>query len=116
MTTTELVIIFIALSFFYYGASCLFDKRMKSEFQRFGIPQYRRLIGISQLLASLLMAIGYFFPIVALIAAIGLAVQMLMGFLLRLKIKDGLLQSSPAFLFMILNAYLAIELVEAHIL
>jgi uncharacterized membrane protein YphA (DoxX/SURF4 family) len=113
MTVIQILIILIAISFFYYGLSCLIDNRMKVEFHRFGIPQHRKLVGLSQLAASILMGLGYFFPILALIAASGLAIQMLLGFVLRISIRDGLLQSSPALIFMILNALLATELAKS---
>ena len=110
MSSTQVILLIISISFFYYGLSCLIDNRMKVEFHRFGIPQHRKLIGISQLIASLLMAIGYFYPLLAFIAAIGLALQMLLGFILRISIRDGVLQSSPSLIFMVLNTYLAVEL------
>jgi len=116
LTQIEIISIFIVVSFSYYGMSCLIDNRIKVEFHRFGIPQYRKLIGFSQLTAAVLMAAGYFIPILALIAASGLAVQMLLGFILRISIRDGLLQSSPSLLFMMLNAYLAVEIAKTHFL
>jgi len=85
---------------------------MKEEFHRFGIPKYRKLVGGSQLIAAIIMALGFFFPILIFVAACGLALQMLFGVILRISIKDSLLQASPAFLFMILNIYLAAELAK----
>jgi uncharacterized membrane protein YphA (DoxX/SURF4 family) len=73
---------------------------MKSEFKRFGIPQFRVLTGILQLIGGTGLIVGFFFaPIIAYLAALGLAVLMFMGFITRLKIKDGMLASTPALFF-----------------
>lgn len=112
MDQIEIISGFVALSFFYYGMSCLLENRMKAEFYRFGIPQFRRLTGISQLVAASLILLGYLFPILTLIATLALSVQMFLGFILRISIRDSLLQSSPALLFFILNAYLSWKLLE----
>ena len=101
------IIIFIsAISFLFYGLNCLFNKKMFQEFKRFGLSDFRKLTGVLQLLGSIGLLIGYFYPLVTLIASAGLAVLMLLGFLVRLKIKDGLLVSLPAFAFMSLNLYI----------
>jgi len=105
--------IFFAFSFIYYGLVCLFSERMVKEFERFGLSPTQRIItGTLQLLGSIGLLIGLLFPTVASIAAIGLSVLMLLGWITRLKIRDGFLQSSPAFIYMVLNAYLAILYIQ----
>jgi hypothetical protein len=47
-----------------------------------------------------------FLPILGCLAASGLSLLMLLGFLVRLKIKDGALRALPALFFMALNLYL----------
>ncbi len=84
---------------------------MRKEFDRFGLSQTQRIItGIAQMLGALGLLLGLFYPILGLIATLGLSLLMLMGFAVRLKIKDKLRESLPSFLFMILNGYLFWEL------
>lgn len=49
---------------------------------------------------------GFSSPLILLLASGGLAVLMLLGFGVRLKIGDGFWLSLPSFLFMLLNGYL----------
>ncbi len=97
-----------AISFTYYGVMCLFSKLMFLEFQRYGLSEaQRKLTGILQLLGSFGLLIGLLVPLSGLVAAAGLSLLMLLGFLTRLKIRDSFYQSLPSFIFMLLNAYLA---------
>lgn len=100
----------IAICFVGYGISCLFTEKMQKEFDRFGLSvQQRKLTGLLQILASLGLVIGYYFyPLIALISAAGLSLQMLLGFLVRLKVKDRFYESAPSLIFMVLNAYVAL--------
>jgi uncharacterized membrane protein YkgB len=89
---------------------CLFSQKMVLEFERFGLsPTQRQLTGIFQVLGSMGLLIGLWQPLFGLIGSGGLALLMLLGFLTRLKIRDGLIQSLPAFLFLLLNTYLALN-------
>jgi len=46
---------------------------------------------------------------VLLLASTGLFLLMLAGFVVRLKIKDNFIKSSPSFTFAILNLFIAIK-------
>lgn len=102
------VILFSAISFLCYGVSCLLTAHMKQEFDRFGLAGYRKLTAVLQLLGALGLLAGFARPEVGCAAAAGLAMLMLLGFGVRLKIRDGVLQSSPALCYMLLNLYLAV--------
>ena len=81
---------------------------MKEEFVRFGLDKWRVITGYLQLLGGLGLLIGTFFNNSLLVlSALGLAILMLMGFITRLRIKDSVLASSPAFIFMLINCWLA---------
>jgi len=101
-----LSIIFSGLSFLIYGISFFVSAKMKNEFKRYGLEKYGSLIGVLELLGGLGLLTGLFIHSVLFIAAGGLAVLMLMGFIVRIKIKDGPLLSIPAFFFMLLNTYI----------
>ncbi len=85
----------------------MYSDKMKVEFNRFGLNELQRKItGVLQILGGVLLFLGYVSPLIGLMAAGGLTIQMLLGFMVRLKIKDSIILSLPSFVFMILNGYL----------
>jgi uncharacterized membrane protein YphA (DoxX/SURF4 family) len=102
----RVLIIFSAASFLGYGSTCLASAHMKREFARYGLPGQRVLVGILQLAAALGLLAGFMEPWIGRAAAGGLALMMLVGVLVRIRIKDTLLQTSPAFFYLVLDAYL----------
>lgn len=84
--------------------------KMKLEFKRYGLENYRILTGILQLIGGTSLIFGFYFSnLLIAIAAIGLFLLMTAGFAVRLKIKDGPLQSAPAFIYALLCLYIAYE-------
>lgn len=79
---------------------------MKREFQRYRLGAWRPLIGTLQLAAAAGLLAGLSQPWVGRTAAAGLAVMMLAGVCVRIKIKDTVLQMAPALFYLLLNAYL----------
>lgn len=112
MSSLDLVIVLLALSFLGYGFSCLFTKHMIDEFNRYGVPQFRVLVGSLEFLAGVGLLVGYLIPFVQIFAAGGLALLMLAGCLLRLKIRDSVKQIVPAFSFCMLSIYVVLELLK----
>ena len=98
------------VSFIYYGISCFKSKHIKLEFERYGLPHRRLLTGSLQLLGGTGLLAGLFFsPHLAFAASLGLTVLMFLGFGVRLKIRDGVLESAPSLLFALLNLYLCVQ-------
>lgn len=97
-----------ALSFLGYGWACFFSDSLKREFNRYGFGSQRALIGGLQLCAALGLLAGLSQPWMGRAAAGGLAVMMLGAVGVRIKIKDTLLQTTPALLYLVLNAYLCV--------
>jgi len=87
----------VALAFLYYGLACLISIHTKSEFERYGLPKFRVFTGILQLCGALGISIGLYYPLLGVLAATGLTLLMLAGFIVRIKIKDTLLQMFPSF-------------------
>lgn len=96
-----------AFAFFAYGVSCLVTPEMKREFERFRLPQFRVLIGITQLIGALGLSFALWFPLIGFLGASGLAFQMAAGLAVRIRIGDSKLQSSQAAVFLVLNLFLA---------
>jgi uncharacterized membrane protein len=108
MTTFQLLLYFMIVSFLYFGIACIFTPRMRLEFTRFGLNTIQRLIaGFFQLLGAtglIAGALGY--DTIGMAASAGLAILMLAGFYVRIKIKDDIYKSSPALIFMCLSLIL----------
>ena len=81
---------------------------LHKEYERYGIGHLRSLIGILQLLGSAGLLVGLHTSWIGQFSAGGLAMMMLCGVGVRIKIKDTILQTIPAFAYMVLNAYIAI--------
>ena len=104
--------IFSGLSFLIFGYLCFFSIYFKSEFNRYGIPNYRKTTGFFQSLGGISLILGIFIYELEIISSLGLTILMLMGVGVRLKIKDGLLRTMPAIFYVIVNAlifYLSIN-------
>ncbi len=105
----ELTLIwFSAISFILFGCGCFVSQSMRREYERYGLSGFRTLVGTSQLLGALGLLVGFHTPWVGQLAAGGLALLMLLGVAVRIRIKDTALQTLPAFAYMVLNAYLAL--------
>lgn len=102
----NILIIVSAISFLYYGFTFFTNSGMQEEFIRYNLDQFRKLIGCLQLLGGAGLLMGLFWRPIVVIASGGLALLMLIGFGVRVKMKDGFLQSLPSFIFMVLNSYI----------
>ena len=101
---------FSSLAFFYFGISCFYSEFIVSEFIRYGLQQFRKLTGLLQIMGAMGLLIGlYFSPLTLLLSALGLGLLMLAGFIVRLKIRDNFLKSSPAFTFAAINLFIAFQ-------
>jgi hypothetical protein len=101
------LVLFSAISFLIYGFSCLISEKMKLEFYRFKLNELQRKItGLSQIIGGCLLLLGFVSPLLGVIASGGLTILMLLGFIVRIRIKDSIRLSLPSFCFMILNGYL----------
>jgi len=103
---------FNAFCFLFYGASCLFSKKMKAEFNRFQLTdRHRNLTGILQLLGAISLVIGLLGShVLAILASAGLSLLMFMGVGVRIKIKDPVLDTLPAAFFALLNFFITYQL------
>ncbi len=80
---------------------------MNAEFKRFGLSEaQRKLTGMFQLLGSLGLLTGFITLWVGLFSALGLTIMMLVAFLIRFKMKDSLVKTTPSFVFLLLNAWI----------
>jgi hypothetical protein len=52
------------------------------------------------------LVLGLLYPLIGVLAAAGLSVLMMAGFLTRIKLKDNFLQTLPSFFFVVVNVYI----------
>jgi hypothetical protein len=105
-----------ALAFLLYGFNSLFFAPMIAEFNRFGLTSFQRKItGIMQIFGALGLLLGLRYPAWGLAASVGLCILMVLGFGVRLKIKDSFSQAAPSFIFILLNAYLVYKFLSSII-
>ena len=102
------LILFSAISFFTYGSACFLSAYMRREFDRYQLGSQRTLVGGLQLCAAIGLLAGLSQPWMGRAASAGLAVMMLVAVGVRIKIKDTLPQTTPALLYLALNAYLCL--------
>ena len=101
------------IAFLVYGPCCVFSGHMVVEFERYRLARFRKITGYLQILGAVGLLIGYLgTPIVGLLASLGLSIQMLLGFGVRLLIRDSLLQCLPSFSFMMINVGLVFGFVN----
>lgn len=106
--------LFSAISFVFFGFSCLYAPFLKLEFKRYGLVNYRRLTGYLQLLGALALLLGLFFKPLAIVGSLGLSILMFMGLAIRIKIKDSVRKSLPAAFYAVLNLILFLWLLKFH--
>lgn len=99
-----------ALGFLAYGTACLTAKRMRAEFERFGLPHLRRLTGLLQIASAGGLMLGYLHPLPAMLAALGLSLMMTVALGVRLKIRDPLSGFLQALTCLLLNLFIFREL------
>ena len=100
------LILFSALSFLGYGSACFLSADLKREFDRYHLGSQRALVGALQLGAAIGLVAGLNQPWIGRAASGGLALMMLVAVGVRINIKDTLLQTTPAVLYLVLNTYL----------
>lgn len=106
MNLFTVVIIFSSLSFFGYAFSYFNGTHMKKEFKRFGLEKMGLFTIILEILGALGLLIGVLYHPILIISSLGLSLLMFAGVLVRIKVKDNIWISLPAFLYMLVNAYI----------
>jgi hypothetical protein len=109
MRLLDVLVLISSISFLVYGISCLTSSKIKSEFIRFGLKKFDKLIGVLEIVGALGLLVGLLYNFILVISAGGLALLMFLGVAVRLKVSDGLLAMLPALFFLVLNSYIFLE-------
>ena len=97
------ILLFSAISFIFYGITSFFSKRMLSEYARWGYKNQRILLGSLQLLGGVGLLVGIINSTLLIIASFLLTFMMITAVFVRIKIKDNIIQMSPAIFYTVLN-------------
>lgn len=106
MTLINILICFSAISFLVYGTAYFVSSNMKNEFIRFGLEKFGVLTAVLELIGAIGLFIGIQNYTVLVLASGGLTLLMLLGTGVRIKMKDSIWVSLPAFIYFLLNAYI----------
>jgi uncharacterized membrane protein YphA (DoxX/SURF4 family) len=97
------------ISFLFYGALCVFSRKMEVEFERYRLARFRRLVGFLEFGGGLGQLIGLYSPTLAILSSGGLALLMLCGIWARQRIQDPWYLFLPAIILFLVNAALFIQ-------
>ena len=97
-----------SLLFLYYGFKVLFNTASTEEFERFGVPAMQRFVGIMEVLGGAGVILGLVVAPLGALAASGLAVLMILGLIVRIRVHDPVRLMVPAALLGALNAVLVV--------
>ena len=112
MNFLNALIFFSATSFLIYGIAYFVSTNMKNEFKRFGLEKFGTLTAVLELTGAFGLFIGIQNYTILVFASGGLALLMLLGVGVRIKMKDSLLVSLPAFFYFLLNSYILYKTLE----
>ncbi|MAW65657.1 MAG: hypothetical protein CMD18_05615 [Flavobacteriales bacterium] len=106
MTLIQICSLFSSLSFFGYVITYFTSPQMKLEFKRFSLEKIGFYIIILELLGAIGLLVGLKINFILSISSLGLFLLMLSGVIVRIRLKDSILISLPAFFYMILNGFI----------
>jgi hypothetical protein len=79
---------------------------MKNEFKRFGLEKIGLTTVLLEIIGAIGLLVGLKFNFFLIISSLGLAILMFAGVIVRIKLKDSIWITLPAFLLMVLNAFI----------
>ena len=106
MDIDKICLLTSSLSFFAYAISYFTSPNMKKEFKRFGLEKLGFLIILLQIIGATGLLVGLKFNLILSISSLGLALLMLSGLIVRIRLKDSIWISLPALFYMLLNTYI----------
>tara|TARA_B100000780_G_scaffold264624_1_gene219420 strand:+ start:149 stop:487 length:339 start_codon:yes stop_codon:yes gene_type:complete len=106
MDIDKICILISSLSFFAYSLSYFAFPHMKSEFKRFNLEKFGLFTIVLQFAGATGLLVGLLHNSILVLASLGLALLMFSGLVVRIRLKDSLWISLPAFFYMALNAFI----------
>ena len=82
---------------------------MKKEFERFGLEKIGLFTIALEFMGAAGLVVGLIYNPILVISSLGLSLLMLAGLMVRIRLKDNIRVSLPAFFYMGLNTYIFFE-------
>lgn len=99
----------LGLGFFMFGYIKFTSEKMVEGFDHFGLPQWFRIVtGVFEWLGAFGMIIGIWYPTLALLSGIWLAIIMFFAILTHLRAKDPIAQSGMPAILLVLSIIVAL--------
>ena len=109
MDFLNLCILISSLSFLGYTISYFTSPYMKKEFERFGLEKIGLFTIALEFMGAAGLVVGLIYNPILVISSLGLSLLMLAGLMVRIRLKDNIWVSLPAFFYMGLNTYIFFE-------
>jgi hypothetical protein len=106
MSLITIAALISSFSFFAYAFAYFRTPHMKDEFKRFGLEKIGLTTVLLEIIGALGLLVGLKFNLFLIISSLGLALLMFAGLIVRINLKDSVWISLPAFLLMVLNAFI----------
>ena len=108
-----ILLLFSAISFICYGLNSLFSKRMISEYERWGYQNQRLILCACQISGGLGLLVGLVIPFMLSLASFLLTCMMIVAVMVRIKLKDRLVDMLPALFYALINLFVFYHSVES---
>jgi hypothetical protein len=112
MGVLNILILISGLSFLAYGIAYFTTSSMKSEFVRFGLGKFGQLTAVLEIMGAVGLMLGIMINSILIVSSGGLAILMLLGVIVRLRVKDPLFVTLPALFYMGLNAVIFLKALQ----
>ena len=99
------------VSFIFFGFACFFSNIFISEFDRYGLTEYREVVGFFELLGGIGCILGIQYKRLLMLSSLGLSIMMLLGVVVRIKINDTFIQTLPALSFFLVNFIIFLDII-----
>lgn len=101
-----------SISFLGYALAYFTGTQMKSEFKRFGLEKLGLSIIVLEILGACGLLVGLKYSFFLILSSLGLALLMLAGIIVRIRLKDKAVIILPALFYMILNTLICLLALE----
>jgi hypothetical protein len=96
------------VAFLGFGWACLYSPRFVVEFERYRLPNFRRLTGTLEIAGASGLLVGFIYEPLRILSAACLALLMLCGIIARARIKDTFTDMLPALILLIINLFICL--------
>lgn len=109
MGPITIITAFTGISFIAYGINSFVSKRMIREFNRWGLADKRKVIGVCQCIGGIGLLLGFELDIAIPVSAIFIIIMMLVAILVRIRIRDNISDILPAIAYVLLCVLILYE-------